>query len=207
MADPRFMTKFQLRVRGFSTEDPLYKAAPTRPLKAWKNLPPPSPVVWEPDPAEQTRRIALIACSKAKLAHRAPAIALYTGDLFVKSVAWAQREGWDIFILSARHGLVAPDEELDPYEARVPGVKSPLHKTWQGKVIDGWKSKVGRRLGCTVLAGSDYHKSLRNFLMIQVLEPVSYPLEGMQIGEQKRFLKLKALGMSEVELQSSNAPA
>lgn len=61
------------------------------------------------------RRIALVGCTKGKLPARAPARDLYVGDLFAKARAYAQTfDAW--YVLSARHGLVLPDEVIEPYD-------------------------------------------------------------------------------------------
>src|SRR5207237_7414359 len=64
-------------------------------------------------------RVVLIGCSKKKRAGRHPARALYQGALFKAALAHAQRIGAGTFVVSARHGLVALDTELDAYEHRL----------------------------------------------------------------------------------------
>ena len=57
----------------------------------------------------------LISCSKSKLNERATARELYTGTLFKKAVAWAERHGYEWFVISALHGLVTPNQTIAPY--------------------------------------------------------------------------------------------
>lgn len=66
-------------------------------------------------------RVAVIACSGAKLDHTAPAAQLYTGSLFRSSLLAAEAlqvagQLDQVVVLSALHGLVAIDQELDPYD-------------------------------------------------------------------------------------------
>ena len=65
-----------------------------------------------------------LSCSKSKLNNKAPARELYTGQLFKKAVTWAERHGHHWFVISALHGLVRADQELDPYNFTV--------KDWRG---------------------------------------------------------------------------
>ena len=71
-----------------------------------------------PTPAEgddvaaesQAPTLLLVACVKEKLAAPAAARDLYVSPLFKKEREYAERAGLPWFILSAEHGLVAPDE-------------------------------------------------------------------------------------------------
>jgi len=60
--------------------------------------------------------IVLVACVKSKGTRPAAAKDLYISALFRKERAYAECAGVPSFILSAEHGLVAPDEWLAPYE-------------------------------------------------------------------------------------------
>ena len=66
-------------------------------------------------PIRLPANIVLISCSKSKLDKRAPARELYTGTLFKKAVAWAERHGYEWFVISALHGLVTPNQIIAPY--------------------------------------------------------------------------------------------
>lgn len=67
--------------------------------------------------------LLILSCTKRKLSHPAPAISLYQGDIFKKGVRWARRHNFDIAIISAKHGLVMPDEVLKPYNRRINNIK------------------------------------------------------------------------------------
>jgi hypothetical protein len=64
------------------------------------------------DPAHT---VALVACSSAK-SSRGPARDLYQGALFKASVRWAESWGLRWMVFSALHGVVHPDEIIDPYD-------------------------------------------------------------------------------------------
>lgn len=80
------------------------------------------PLVSEPVPDGWPLHIALVGCGKSKLPHPAPARLLYIGSLFKAARRYVEDAGYDAWwILSARHGLVHPDEITEPYEATLAG--------------------------------------------------------------------------------------
>ena len=78
--------------------------------------------------------IVLVACVKSKGTRPAAAKDLYTSALFRKERAYAERAGVPWFILSAEHGLVAPDEWLAPYERYLADTTASYRLAWGGWV-------------------------------------------------------------------------
>ncbi|HUU98231.1 MAG TPA: hypothetical protein VM487_21065 [Phycisphaerae bacterium] len=106
-------------------------------------------------------RVALVACSKGKLPHAAPARYLYQGNLFRLSRSWVlqrmsrgQLDAWAI--LSAKHGLVMPDQMLEPYELALSDLSRPERAAWASAVRDQLVATFGRGARYSVLAGADY---------------------------------------------------
>ena len=63
------------------------------------------------------KRIAFIGCSKRKKSSPCIAEKLYQGELFKKSLQYCQQEKFDeIYILSAKYGVLSLDEMVSPYE-------------------------------------------------------------------------------------------
>ncbi len=60
--------------------------------------------------------VYLVSCVSKKRSSRAPAKDLYLSDWFIKARNFVEANGGPWFILSAEHGLVAPDDLLEPYE-------------------------------------------------------------------------------------------
>lgn len=89
-------------------------------------------------------RVGLIGCSAGKLPVRAPAKLLYTGPLFELSRAWiAARTELDSWaILSARHGLVLPDQEIEPYDLSLSSMSADERARWaantRAQIVDRW---------------------------------------------------------------------
>lgn len=107
-------------------------------------------------------RVGLISCSKRKLAHAAPAAELYQGELFKLSRAWIAKPGrvgaWGI--LSAKHGLVMPDQILEPYEMSLRSVGSEARAEWARRTHLQLVERWGPGAIYMVLAGCDYRDAL-----------------------------------------------
>lgn len=69
------------------------------------------------------QHVVVIACGAAKVAHPAPAAALYTSAHFSLMLRAARRmataQGGRVLVLSALHGLVELDTVLDPYDVKM----------------------------------------------------------------------------------------
>ena len=76
-----------------------------------------------------------MACAKSKLSVPAAAKDLYSSARFRKARAYAERLGDPWFILSAEHGLVAPDEWLAPYERYLPDTPREYRRAWGEWVV------------------------------------------------------------------------
>lgn len=137
-------------------------------------------------------RVALIGCGSTKVAERAPARALYTGNLFRKAAAYAEVTCDRWYVLSAKHGLVHPDAMLDPYDVKLgrphrdPDKDAPPIMEWNSRVLDALKAELADVPDPTlvVLAGKQYRTILR-----QCPWPSEVPMAGLGIGQQLGWLK------------------
>lgn len=129
--------------------------------------------------------VGLVGCAAAKLKRPAPAAELYTSQLFRKASAYAREHSDRWYILSARHGLVAPDTVLEPYDTKLGSKNGPPIWDWAQRVADQLTTELAEvpdpRL--LVLAGTQY----RTFLY-RTSWPADTPLDGLGIGEQLGFL-------------------
>lgn len=142
-------------------------------------------------------QIGLVGCASAKLRRPAKARDLYTSPLFRKASAHAEAtcERW--FVLSAKHGLVRPDEVLEPYDVKL-GRSTPHHPETDGPLIHEWAQRVRGQLAealrdvddpsLLVLAGEQYRTILYP-------SPWSFivPMRGLGLGEQLAWLNKQAL--------------
>jgi len=108
-------------------------------------------------------RIGLISCSATKLPHAAPAQELYCGPIFNLSKAWIT-ERWRVDewgILSAKHGLVMPDQAIEPYDLKLDDLTKDQLKDWEDKVIDQLTQKWGDNVIYLILAGYNYRYAIK----------------------------------------------
>lgn len=152
------------------------------------------PLAPEPIPGSVApMRVALVSCGKAKLAYPAPARSLYTGSLFRAARKAVERAGYDAWwILSARYGLVHPDEILGPYEATLAGRTGDELHAWANKVDSRFRcsnygawSQAGGRLTVDIFAGRAYIDPLVEHTSWWATSwTINLPHHGLQIGER-----------------------
>lgn len=133
-------------------------------------------------------RISLVACVARKRDAQVQAAELYTSDWFVKARALVVATGFPWFILSAKYGLLAPDDLVAPYNVTLTAMRSPDRRAWADMVT----SQMARRLPAAdevvVLAGVRYREGLLPWLRARY-PIVRVPMEGLSIGRQLRWMK------------------
>lgn len=82
-----------------------------------------------------TPRVALVGCGKAKADVPKPALQLYTGRLFRAAADFATATHDEVFIVSALHGLLAPEKEIAPYELTITGLAPEDRAAWGADVV------------------------------------------------------------------------
>lgn len=129
--------------------------------------------------------IVLVTCVKTKADRPSPAKDLYTSALFRKQRAYAERYGAPWFILSAEHGLVAPDEWLSPYERYLPEMSRSFRAAWSAWVAARLELLAGPLANMTVEvhAGSVYLDAVRPELEALGAIVVD-PLKGLSMGQR-----------------------
>lgn len=138
------------------------------------------------------KTIVLIGCGARKQAVKCMAKDLYQGALFQKAYAYAQKLDPDkIYILSAKHHLLATDTEIAPYNETLNRKRSAEIKEWSKEVLNQL-TKEGIDLKSDkfiILAGHNYYKYL-----LQDLTHYELPYQDCKgIGYILRFLN-KNLG-------------
>jgi cytoplasmic iron level regulating protein YaaA (DUF328/UPF0246 family) len=132
------------------------------------------------------QRIILISCVKEKLKTPAKAKDLYISDLFKKSYKYAQLlRPDDVFILSAKYGLLDPEQIIEPYDETLKTKSVAEIKEWSKKVIAALNEKIDLdKSEVIILAGSKYYKYLLPYIRNYKL-----PLGTLPLGPRKSFLK------------------
>lgn len=125
----------------------------------------------------------LVGCVKKKLPVAAPAKELYVSALFRKERAYAERAEVPWFILSAQHGLVAPEDVLEPYDLRLSSTSREYRREWSRQVVDQLGDAVGALEGriIEIHAGAAYADVIRAPLATAGADVVE-PLSGLKLG-------------------------
>lgn len=128
----------------------------------------------------------LVSCVGKKRTAPAPARDLYISEWFTRARKLAEATGSNWFILSARFGLVPPDQVIAPYDVTLNDTPIAARRAWAADVqkqIDVALPRGGR---CVVLAGARYREFLIDFLADRY--DVDVPMRGLAIGQQLRWL-------------------
>ncbi|MFA9430755.1 DUF6884 domain-containing protein [Egicoccus sp. AB-alg2] len=141
-------------------------------------------------------RVGLVGCVKSKL-NRAPSAAdLYTSPLFSGRRAAAERHCDRWFVLSALHGLVHPDQVLEPYDHTLNDVSVVERRRWSLGVVEALGTEVGdlSRTTFEVHAGATY----TDHGLVEGLEAagaeVELPVRGLGLIEQLAWYRLPVVG-------------
>ena len=134
------------------------------------------------------KKIVLITCVKKKRDRKCKAEDLYISQLFKKSLAYAKLLKPDeIFILSAKYGLLTLTKEIEPYDLTLNKFKTKELKDW----AEGTLRQLRLETDLTkdkfiILAGIRYRKYL-----LPKINNYEIPLEGLDFGNQLQFLTNK----------------
>lgn len=140
-----------------------------------------------------SRKVVLVSCVSEKRTVPSPARDLYTSDWFTKAARYADQVADEWYILSARYGLVHPDQVLEPYNATLKTMGKSARQAWAERVFASLKPRLSPGDTVVFLAGQAY----REFLLAQVARlgcKVEIPMEGLRIGEQMQWLNQHSTG-------------
>jgi hypothetical protein len=138
-------------------------------------------------------RIGLVSCSKAKLDRAAPARELYSRSaLFRGARCYVERTCDRWFVVSAKHGLVKPDQFLEPYEQTLTTAPRTEREVWAKRVLAALVTELGelRDITFQLHAGAAYldHGLKEGLLAAGALleEPVDRLRQGQRLAFYKR---------------------
>lgn len=137
-----------------------------------------------PEPRPSPNPVHLVACVAGKLDRAAPARELYTSPWFQKARAYVERQGGPWFILSAKYGLIAPHEVIEPYDETLSRMRAGASRLWGARVIEAMAREIEADTPLVVLAGRNY----RDPLWPSIQRRASVPMEGLGIGAQLAWL-------------------
>jgi hypothetical protein len=147
--------------------------------------------------------IGLVGCSRLKLSHPGPATQLYCSPLFRLASRYCSLTCDLWFVLSARHGLVAPDQVLAPYDATLHRLGQEGRRAWAERVL----AQLGRRglldagHRFVLHAGADYAGPLAPLLRAE------QPLAGLPIGRRLAWYRQRLTSPEDPMTQMLHLPA
>ncbi|UCD20807.1 MAG: hypothetical protein JSW08_03475 [archaeon] len=132
------------------------------------------------------KRIVLLSCVSTKLKYRAKTKDLYISPYFKFSLRYARKLSPDkIFILSAKHGLLNLDDEIEPYNLTLNKMLLKKRKEWANKVLNQLRKVVDFQKDEVIfLTGKRYRELLTPFI-----RNYKEPLKGLGFGKILKFLK------------------
>ena len=136
--------------------------------------------------------VALLSCTKSKKTYRCKAKEMYSkSPRFRLAYTYASLIADEIYILSAKHGLLTADQEIDPYDETLNDKTSQERLNWKDKVLDTLGSvSVVDRDDYILIAGQNYYEHL-----LPRIKRFWLPLRGKRLfewaPELERLLKLE----------------
>lgn len=130
-------------------------------------------------------RVILLGCVKSKLGHRARARDLYVSPLWRGRRAYAEASGYPWLILSAKHGLLEPEQTIAPYDVALARLDAADRRRWGQRVVHALTERFGSLAGMTfeVHAGDAYWLAIAPRLA-ELGATLSRPLAGLSVGSQ-----------------------
>jgi len=130
-------------------------------------------------------RVGLVGCVRQQAARRAVAQDLFVSPLFRGRRAYVERTCGRWYVLSALHGLVAPGEELAPYDLKLKSLSQAERRAWSERVLTQLEAELGAVDG----------------LAFEIHAGASYTNEGLVRGLRARAaaVELPAAGLGEAQ--------
>jgi hypothetical protein len=141
--------------------------------------------MWRRFPGD-TMTVGLVACSAKKRDFSSPAKDMYLGDLFKKARRWAELFCDEWGILSAKHGLLLPDQVIEPYDQVLPTKNDDL-RYWSSRVSFSCYMQWGEDTHYYLLCGVGYRSPFEDHNLRK--HASTAVLKGLSIGEQLSWLK------------------
>lgn len=131
-------------------------------------------------------RVALIACAKNKKQGVNQAKDLYTSTLFTLAFGYTAANFHDVFILSAKHGLLNPHKRIKTYDLSL--------RSMPPKDRQRWARRVAKQIRITIPSEAEIHffcgERYREFLIPLLAEYTCHVrLQGLKIGKQLQWYK------------------
>lgn len=132
--------------------------------------------------------VCLVACTSRKGLYPAAAEFIYRSPLFTAGRNYAETRCNRWFILSAKHGLLSPRDEIAPYDESLHAMNDTLRARWAHRVHEQLRSKIAPNSNIVFLAGVAYRSHLEPLLREDGRD-IATPMSALGIGSQVAWLQ------------------
>ena len=131
----------------------------------------------------------MVGCVKSKKSRSSAAKDLYISPLFKGRRAYVEEHCDRWFILSAKHGLVEPDEVIEPYDVALATQSIPERRRWAADVVAAIREELGDLKGMTfeIHSGASYREFGLAADLVRLGANVENPVAGLSFGQQLAF--------------------
>lgn len=140
------------------------------------------------DALNSGQTICLVACTSRKGLYPAPAEFLYRSPLFAGARQFATRRADAWFVLSAEHGLLAPNKEIAPYDKALNNLSESERRRWANTVCRALLEEAPAVSRVIFLAGLPYRRHLETLLHQRGIATAN-PMSSLGIGKQVAWLQ------------------
>ena len=134
-------------------------------------------------------RVGLVGCVKSKARRATRAKDLYQSPLFAGGRAAVEENCDRWFILSAKHGLLDPDETIEPYDETLGAFPVASRRQWSRRVTRQLHETLGSFDGVAfeVHAGRNYYEYGLRSALVEAGATVEIPPEGLSLGPRLAY--------------------
>jgi len=131
-------------------------------------------------------RVALVSCVKTKKEGVHPARDLYASPLFRFAFDYASKHSDQVYILSAKYGLVEATQRIKSYELTLRSMPAAMRREWAEKVAEELRQLVPPKSTLLFFCGEDYRRDLLG-LLSEFEQRI--PLQDLSFGRQLQWYK------------------
>jgi len=132
-------------------------------------------------------RVALISCCKNKNNEETLTRKVYCSDLFLKTLTFCEKRYSQIYVLSAKFGLLELDQEISNYDLTLNSMTKKEREDW-AKMVFNQIDKIKKGVVFDFYCGKNYYENLIKLFEENSIE-YSLPFGSRGIGERLRDLK------------------
>ena len=131
-------------------------------------------------------KLGLVSCTKSKKNYPCKAYEMYSpSNLFKKAYRYAAKNYDLVVVLSAKYGLLLPNDEIEPYDLTLNTMKKREREEWANNVYNQMRKKLelNRIKSAYFHTGEKYREYLIPKLELAGID-CTIPLEGLSFGQQ-----------------------